>query len=485
MHVLLKRISLVFIALVLLFAAAGAARACSCGAGYTVDNKYKDAQVVGIFKLRSILKTEAAEQSPANETAIFTVEKVFKGNIKPGQEIPFDQTVRTSCSLVFTENSVGEEFLLYENPDRADGEKLWAVSYCSGWRPLKDAGGDILFLEKLPAVRGKTRLSGRVAHYADSVRGERDFDVLANSPVTLRAANGKITRLKTDENGYYEVYGLAPGKYEVTAAKIKGFAPLPMSAEKNIVEIKAKGHTEADINFDIDNSIKGRVVGPGGKPMKRADVRLLRAGGLNERIDSMDTDDTGTFAFERIPAGEYVVVVNQEGQLSADNPFKPVYYPSTGDRAEAGRISIGPGDAVKGIVITISNLAEVVTLTGVVLYEDGTPAREMRVEFFREFDGGRFEEDGDEYTHTDARGRFTLRVLKDTKGAIGTSRYVYKGDLGDCPKSLEAFKKMESASDSLETFTNRVTTSSVGDQTGIELRFPIPYCKGMDYEDTF
>ena len=47
-------------------------------------------------------------------------------------------------------------------------------------------------------------------------------EILTDSPIVIKG-NGKTIRLKTDKNGVYEIYDLAPGRYRVTPVKIRGY----------------------------------------------------------------------------------------------------------------------------------------------------------------------------------------------------------------------------------------------------------------------
>lgn len=498
MNAPIRQILILFSVVVIFFAAADLARACTCVRDVTIDEKYDRAQVVGIFKLQSIEKREKTGELPGVNNAVFAVQRVFKGDIiKAGQEIPFKQNIYGSCSLEFSEKSIGEEFLLFQNPDSANGERTWAVGYCSGWRNITEAGGDLMYLEKLPGVYGKTRISGRLMQYFGSAVKDQPgrYEALADSPIRLRGPGGKIIKLKTDEDGFYEVYDVAPGSYESVPVTIKGYlASKSIGRLSTLITIKPKGHFEENITFYIDNSVKGRVVDSTGRAVKKVDVKLIPA--IGERSEyffggSEHTDDAGGFEFENIPPGNYLIVVNDGGEVTADTPFGAFYYPGTGRREEASPVSMGPGEFIKNLVITAPQTADVVTISGVLLYENRKPAIGIQVGFYNDKEGdGTGEPDinrvPDEDAETDARGRFTLRIIKGRKGVIAASEYIWIHDVSHCAALSGLVRKLideKNEKDPDHRYTTADIYSSIirvdagGSQGGLELQFPFPFCR--------
>ena len=185
-------------------------------------------------------------------------------------------------------------------------------------------------------------------------------------------------------------------------------------------------------------------------------------------------------------------------------PFGKFYYPAAAARAEAAPVSIGAGEFIKNLVITAPKTAETVTISGVLLYEDGKPVPDQPVDFqTREEEG---EEDGEavdrdddlvesgfhrvrmDYSgppsgRTDARGRFTIRVLKGEKGVVVASEATFPGFYVDCPQMDKLIRELLDArspgttTDFVFIKTNEVNIEAAGNQTGIELRFPFTECK--------
>ena len=70
--------------------------------------------------------------------------------------------------------------------------------------------------------------------------------------------NGKTIEIDTDQNGVYEVYDLAPGRYRITPVRIEGFSTGEKGYEQ--VEIKAAAHTEKNFHFRMNKTTTGRNI---------------------------------------------------------------------------------------------------------------------------------------------------------------------------------------------------------------------------------
>lgn len=73
--------------------------------------------------------------------------------------------------------------------------------------------------------------------------------VIAGANVLVTPATGKPVSVNSNRQGFYEVKGLAPGKYKVEAIA-KGFALL----EKDDVQVKASQITEVDMSLEIEET---------------------------------------------------------------------------------------------------------------------------------------------------------------------------------------------------------------------------------------
>lgn len=398
-----------FVWLVLLaggfFAAAEAAYACSCAATPTVLDSYDKSDVVIVVRAISLEKAPKVEEyqyavGGVRSTTV-VVEKVFKGNLKVGDEIVFGQGGGADCIWTFNEESSGEEFLFYlVSPDKYSARSylpsrdpsFWYAGICGRSRSLEHAGDDLLYLENMSKVRGKTRISGTIKNWrTPSLNVEnRKIKIIGEKKTYL---------LKTNKSGFFEIYDLPPGKYFIEPEappgwKIDSFmlryvaSIAPDAYEKGgadpkrlAIVLEPKKHAAADLSFVIDNRIRGKVLDPVGKPLERACVNALTPEQKEKWGPTGCTNAKGEFEITSIPEGDYILVLNQNGKLSNREPFARLYYPNVTERERAAVITIGPGDTIEDINIVVPKLAEMITIEGVLRYSDGKPVTGEWVRF--------------------------------------------------------------------------------------------------------
>jgi hypothetical protein len=238
-------ISILFL-LALFLISAESASACTCARPPTLaDDEFSSSKVVGIFKLKS--------KKGSNWT--FSLQKIYKGDAKVGDELTF----YTSLCTAFRESDpVGGEYLLYTG---------WMSNYdfipCTRSNSVEaeHVKSDLLWLDKLDQVKGKSRFSGVISQWIDMGPGSplNRRVTLTNWRVTLKG-NGKTYEAVTNTDGIYEIYDLPPGVYEVTPAPINGYDyyrgedwRYPPGTERTIF---GNSHAEENIAFVIDHRAK-------------------------------------------------------------------------------------------------------------------------------------------------------------------------------------------------------------------------------------
>lgn len=143
---------------------ANVAWACSCVRNGTVDEESAGTPNIVILKLQSIEKFAEGENAYGYggiKQSKLTVEKVFKGNLKVGDELTFAQGGGADCIWTFDEKGISAEYLFYLGAKPVKNN-VWAAGTCSRSGSTKYRAADLLYLENLAKVRGKTRLSGAV-----------------------------------------------------------------------------------------------------------------------------------------------------------------------------------------------------------------------------------------------------------------------------------------------------------------------------------
>ncbi len=216
-----------------LFVSADTARACSCAVSPTVDIAFEKTPNVAVFKLQSVEKLVEGEKgygSGGIKQSKLTVEKVYKGNLKVGQQLTFAQGSGADCVWTFDDKSIGEKYLFYLGAKPIDNKSsdgiiawtgqinkpvsnnVWMAITCSRSGNIDYRSSDLKYLENISKVRGKTRLSGSLSQYISTATEDEESksNQLSGYKVIV-SGNGKNLELKTDENGVYEIYDLPAG----------------------------------------------------------------------------------------------------------------------------------------------------------------------------------------------------------------------------------------------------------------------------------
>lgn len=490
-----------FLLLLLIVVFTGEVLACSCVVGQSVDKEFERAPNVVILKARSIEKTEKEPLPLSNYAGIkhtvLTVEKVYKGTLKVGQELVFSQGGGADCVWTFSENSIGEEYLFYLGDKPYDhrvkdgkifgtgmpvNKEAWAASTCSRSGNVRGRSSDLYYLDNYAKLKGKSRLSGYIGKRIDSAVEEQpnSYEHLVGREVKI-TGNGKSITVKADKNGVYEVYDLAPGSYTVDPGLMQGYGS-PTDNSRKVV-IKPGAHTESNFTFSINSAIRGKFYDANGKPLKDVCMRLVPARGTSRNVFLFDcTEPDGSFEFDDIPQGSYVLHINEDNKVTATEPFRTFYYPKGAKREDAGEIEIAPGTMIDNMVIVAPETAEIITVSGTVRMSDGkTPNSDIaeftRVEFVADGDPNVTEHDPSSYASIDSAGRFKIRMLKGQKGQLYATTMAYSGKYINCPKLERLIAKSEYPDSSNDILSPSVFIDANEHKTGVVLTFGFPNCK--------
>jgi hypothetical protein len=115
---------------------------------------------------------------------------------------------------------------------------------------------------------------------------------------------------ETGDDGTFEMAGLRPGTYDVTA-RADGE---PSTEEPVSVNVANRGEATVEIRLVQGGSIRGAVVDEHGQPV--AGVNLFAASdppSRHSRNDTTETRDDGTFVFDGLAPGIYWIMASQEG----------------------------------------------------------------------------------------------------------------------------------------------------------------------------
>ncbi len=165
---------------------------------------------------------------------------------------------------------------------------------------LQAAGGTLTGTVRDAAGQG-------IAH-AQLLVGDENAGAHATVPEGGQAWQPAARRVSVDENGRFEVHGVAVGPQPVRV-RARDFAPLTGSAE-----VSAGETTELVITLLQEASVEGTVTDASGAPLAGLEVYSGR-GGFLDRVTSSGAD--GSFFVRGLPCGEFELQVASEGRGSA------------------------------------------------------------------------------------------------------------------------------------------------------------------------
>ena len=429
------------------------------------------------------------------------VEKVYKGNVRAGDELFFGQGNGSDCIWTFGIKTVGKSFLFYlDKPTNGhpffndsvtyDKPSYFPVTCGRSQNIVGYETDDLKYLNNLNKVKGKTRISG------DFNCWYWDCPNFANLKIKI-IGEKKTFQTQTDANGVYEIYDLPPGKYLLEPEVPKGwkinrrmldYSPAFRQMEyifygeerdfsRHIpVIVKAGQHTGINLYFETDTAIRGRVLSPDGKPMKGVCVRAvsteLEEGDYRGRFNC--TNEAGIFEITEMLAGKYILVANEDGKISAGEPFGTLFYGNTFKYSEARSFEVKLGEHLNDFTIQVPKIEELVTISGKLTYGNGVPAAEESIEL--DADENFKNADGD-YIRTDENGNFSFKILKGFQGRLFGKMYVFEYKFESCPQQYAEIKKKIYEKNKKDFITPAISIDATKDISNLVLQFDFAGCE--------
>jgi hypothetical protein len=339
--------------------------ACARAPKPTVLQAYNDSEVVVIARAISVEKLSDESQKPMIGTLVTStrmeVEKVYKGNLRVGDKMVFGQGNGIHCTWVFDESDIGKQYLFYLNSPSKD-QKLW-YEYGLGRSNLREnAADDLLYLNKMDKVRGRTRISGVLSE--DGLAG------LSVEGQTIRIIGRNKTYVtKTDKNGVYELYDVPPGRY-VLAPELKfGWQVDEFSLARPLTRLelmhgrrqsnrvaftlRPRNHFGVDLRLKLSNHVSGTIYDSNSKPMRWVCVSLVPANDESFLGCNSLTDELGRFQIDAVEAGSYIIIFNYENKITNRMPFPKLYYPGVPEREKARTITLKHGESASNLNVVI------------------------------------------------------------------------------------------------------------------------------------
>ncbi len=434
------RISLLVLSFLLALAASNSAHACSRLDQRSVCEAAGSAEAIFVgyvYKVEQLKakKDDLQREQIAGQIAHIRVENVFKGEIGP--EIAIHSGM-TSCGFSY---QVGEQWVVYASYDKET--ETWSDGdVCGRSRQTKYAANDLLYLRRLPVSAQQTRISGVVEYLKSDP--EKGTISTTTSNVKVKIIGKRLTaEVYTDRNGIYEIYGLPPGEYLIKPEAPPGWTesfPIRVAdaadSEVESAKVKLAEKSCAELNFsfhlDAETSIAGKVRGADGRPLPNVLLGLQPKGKRAlQAWQFVYTNLEGDYQLENIPPGEYLIVVNGNGDISSYAPFPKAYYPGVFKEEIAAVVKATRGDRLENYDINIPSQATTHTIQGMLLYADGRPVEKGYVQFKAD----KVEEGtvGEVRTQADAQGRFSLNILQGLDGRLYGFIYLNQDEYANCP----------------------------------------------------
>jgi hypothetical protein len=397
------KINVVLIATFCLFSVPYTAYACSCGTGSPAVefNKAKTVfigRMLGGTEQLTINDRDGKSHSIEAGKARFTVEDVFKGDVKGEVTIQIASHKNTSCGPYGLKR--GEQYIVYAYGGEADQEILYSgVCTRTTLANQNDAKEDLNFLRNLPPAGTGGNLRGSI--WAD-LRGG-GATPLPNVNFKIRGADNQVIIATTDKKGKFELKNLKAGKYRVEPE-----APAHYQIEREHAEVTIDDLGTAEVGFEayLDGRVSGRMIDKDGRGFNSIFLHLEAEG---KRVNGHSTGEDGWFKADGVPPGEYVLYLEMHGDHYSKN--RNFYYPGTFKREEAEVIKVELGGRVEDLEFLLPEEYKVRTIEGQVVWKDGKPAADAEVMLLcpqsAKQDGFRVEFSPTR-TVTDEQGRFRL-----------------------------------------------------------------------------
>ena len=405
-------------------------------------------------------------------SVVMVVEKTYKGNLKPGDKFEISYNICTPALR-------GRTFLLYLDKPMENRTEYGVSTFCGERSGIVEAAAeDILYLDNISKVKGKTRISGKISRSFGSGSG-KDF---SGRKIHIRQ-NDKVWELTTDSNGVFEIYDLPAGDYEIEseAPDKWNISSITSTSEsdarnssripnKNTITVALKNGEHASVKIGVTpvNAIRGRLLFSSGQPV------------TNGYLDAESVDGLAGSTRVMNPNGEFEIIVNREGDcvLVATwqigfNDYS--YYPGSINRDEAKVFTITPG-AFFDIEFRIPE-QEKTDISVKALYLDG---KTNNIKANLKFTPQNVKIKPSEFRNIDSvDGKYNISIPKGVAGKlvgiIDIDNKVFK----NCPEKMNPVPDKHTASVTTSSRSNEVLIT--GKEDGAEdiiLKFPIiPYCE--------
>lgn len=336
--------------LVLLVGGSMVARACSClprgpacQSFWTTDSVF----VGTVLTIEPIAVPRNIGNTVVNTSQLvvrFRVNKAYSGD--PGTEVAVQTGLGGGdCGYHF---DPGHTYLVYGH--KSNGSLYTGI--CSGTQAIEQVGAALTWLDSLPSRPKDANIFGKV-----SQRTIKDIEPAPGITVSIADPSGREHTTSTDANGAYFMTGLVPGDYVVSLSMPKGMTGNSTSRR---IQLHEQGCAEASFWITTDGRISGHILDSGGQPTQGIHVALAyldspnfyARNGYVSYDRSAYTDDHGSYQFDGLLPGKYLVFLNPFG-FDDKHPYPRQFYKSGEEWETAARIDVPESGAVLDIDFTL------------------------------------------------------------------------------------------------------------------------------------
>jgi len=166
-------------------------------------------------------------------------------------------------------------------------------------------------------------------------------------------------------------------------------------------------------------TIQGILLTSNGKPRQYTEIELVPVGSktlvTDPRLISASST-SGKFTFFDVPPGRYTMSINFDDRPSELSPYDTFFYPAAFDRDDAEVFNIDKDTRTKNVIFRLPSALNLRTVKGRVLWEDGSPAKNVSVGCVDLRVG---KANGYGSVKVDNTGNFTVNVFEGRKYQLG------------------------------------------------------------------
>jgi len=290
----------------------------------------------------------------------FTVDEIFKGLPEGTKEVWVDPGSYTSC---YAEYKLGVKLLVFASEGRifpTDTAAMTATKPTSKNKPLPpgfDSKMPVYFAPECSGTREADAASAEIAWLQSWKRGESRARIqgvvldsfkwpLAGVKVVAKGESGRLATI-TDAAGAFSFEPVKPGKYDLMPN-----LPKYRLSRKSMIAVEEHACGYARLYMGTPGLLSGTVTDKSGRPVVGEDLDLVQIRGSEETslpIGHETASAPGSFRYENLPAGDYLIGVNLDSAPGVDSPYARTYAPGVSDRAQAKVFHLGPAQKISGI----------------------------------------------------------------------------------------------------------------------------------------